>query len=76
MDEDAIVALFTTLVRAGAIDDDLIREAADDCDAAEKPMAAHQLRCILLSAMSPSPVERAEAMRRSGIRVIEGGNSG
>lgn len=74
MDEDAIVALFTTLVRSGAIDEDLIHEAAADCDAADKPMAAHQLRCLLISAAGPSPVERVERARRSTMRVIEGGN--
>lgn len=76
MEQDAVVALLTTMVRAGVIDEDLIHEAAADCDATGKEMAAHHLRCLLVSAAGPSPAERAERMRRPSMRVIEGGNDG
>ena len=45
MEEDAIVALLTQMIRNGIIDDDTVMDAVEECEAEEKSMAAHQLRC-------------------------------
>lgn len=76
MEEDAIVALFTQMIRSGIIDDDTVMDAVEDMEAAGKPMAAHQLRCLLIEAAAPSQVERRRTAMRARLKPIDGGNSG
>jgi len=74
MEEDAIVALFTLMIRNGIIDDDTVIDAVEDMEAVGKPMAAHQLRCLLIEAAAPSHAERRQLAVRASLKAIDGGN--
>ena len=76
MEEDAIVALLTQMIRNGIIDDDTVMDAAEETEAAGKPMAAHQLRCLLVGASAVPASERKRAAARARLTAIDGGNDG
>jgi hypothetical protein len=75
MEETAIVALLTQMIRNGIIDDDTIHDAADECEASDQPMAAHQLRCLIVEANSAPAVERHRAAVRASLTPIDGGKA-
>lgn len=72
----ATTALFVEMLRAGALDEDVVIGAADECEAAGDAMAAHELRCLIISAASTPATETAKKRRRAALRAIDGGNSG
>ena len=74
MEEDAIVALLTQMIRNGIIDDDTVMDAVEETEAAGKPMAAHQLRCLLFGAGAVPAMERKRAAARARLTAIDGGN--
>lgn len=76
MEEDAIVALLTQMVRNGIIDDDTVMDAVEEAEAAGKPTAAHQLRCLLIEASATPATERKKAAVRASLTAIDGGNGG
>lgn len=75
MEEAAIVALLTQMIRNGIIDDDTVHDTADECDASGKAMAAHQLRCLLVEADATPATERKKAAVRASLTAIDGGNA-
>lgn len=75
MEETALVALLTQMVRNGLIDVDTIHDAADECEARGQEMPAHQLRCLIVEASVTPATERQKEQRRAAMRVIDGGNA-
>jgi len=75
MEETAIVALLTQMIRNGIVDEDTILDAADECEADGQPMAAHQLRCLIVEAGATPATERQKAARRARLTSIDGGNA-
>lgn len=76
MEEDAIVALLTQMIRNGIIDDDTVMDAVEESEAAGKPVAAHQLRCLLVGADATPATERKRSAARARLTAIDGGNEG
>ena len=75
MEEAAIVALLTTMIRNGLIDDGTILDAAEECEANGQPMAAHQIRCLIIEAGAEPATERNRAAARARLTPIDGGKS-
>lgn len=75
MDETAISTLFIEMLRAGAIDPDIVESAAEECEAGGHDMSAHRLRCLIVEAQCTPATERAKQARRASFRTIDGGNS-
>lgn len=76
MDETAIVALLTQMVRNGVIDEATVLGAAAECEAEGARDAAHQIRCLLVEAGATPATERVRADRLSRLTSIDGGNRG
>lgn len=75
MDEAAIVMVFTHMLRAGILPEDVIHDAADELAAAGKADSARYLRCLPIEARQPPLAERAGAFRRSTLKAVDGGKS-
>jgi hypothetical protein len=74
MDEKAIVALFTQMLRTGELAEGTVYAAAEECAAAGDRMSAHYLRCLAIQAGCSSATERAQIAKRAKFRAIDGGN--
>lgn len=74
--DTATTALFVEMLRTGALDEDVVVAAAEECEAAGDAMAAHELRCLIVTAVSTPATEAAKQRKRAGFRTIDGGNSG
>ena len=75
MDETALTALLTQLIRNGIIDEGTVHDAADECEASDQPMAAHQLRCLIVEADAQPATERHRAAVRATLTPIDGGKA-
>lgn len=80
MDEEALRALLTELVRRQIIPLEAVEHAADDCEVSGSEQAAHELRCLILRADSSRPSDWVKAKsdkraneRRSRLHQIDGG---
>lgn len=71
--ERMLKALLIQMLRSDAMDPDDITEAADALADAGDEEAAHELRCMIVEAVAPSPSDWQADKARSRFRSIDGG---
>lgn len=76
MDDEAVAALLTEMLRAGALDPAIVQAAADRCEREGHDMAAHRLRCLELEANATPEGEWSAQRARARLRVVSDGGNG
>lgn len=75
MDDEAMAALMTEMLRAGVIGSNVVDAAADRCEREGNAMSAHRLRCLVVEAEATTESEWTARRARSRMRLVpDGGN--